>query len=238
MRPVPLLLAVAVLAAAGCGGSASTQRQSTATGPAARNDPAATLERFAEAARERNVGALWQLLSLRTRARLGPTLTDFHRRAGGVERLAGGFTIKDGYATILSEPLGGGSAVAAVGRSARRGSSGPDAFATALRFERGAWRVELGGPLRLRPLLPEPGKTIRTSFPQVALEIRSRTPIAEGGLWLDGVAFSAESGGVNNRWVTIWGRTGVPPEPGEHFVVGFARAGHAGAAVAWSFTVG
>jgi hypothetical protein len=225
------------MAAAGCGGAVSTKRERAKTEPASPNDPATTLERFAEAARGRNTDALWQLLSLRTRAKLGPTLAAFRRRAAAIEGRAGVFRLADGYSPLLSESLGGGAAVAAVARSGHPRLSGHDAYATALRFERGAWRVVLGAPLRLRGLLPEPGKTTANPLPQLALEIRSVTPIAQGGLWLDGVAFSAQSGGVNDRWITIWGRAGVTLAPGEHFVVGFARAGHDSAAVAWSFVV-
>jgi hypothetical protein len=235
-RPVrAALLVLAVLMVAGCGRAA---REIPATPAEARHDPALTLERFAAAAHDRDVEGLWTLLSAPARTRLGPTLADFRRRAPEIERRVGSFTSADGYATILSEPLGDGVAAAAVARSAAAGREGPHAYAATLRLEGGSWRIELGGSLRLRALLPEPGRTARLPFPQLALEIRARKPIVASALWLDGVAFSAQSGGVNDHWITIWGRPGAPLEPGQHFVVGFAQTASDLAALAWSFDVG
>lgn len=233
---LPLVLAALILS--GCGRSVSQPARTEATGPDRRTDPAGTLQLFTAAARDRDVRALWELLSARTRVRLGPTLADFERRAPDIERSVGSFTSGNRYETILSEPLDADFGVAAVARSAGPGPKGPDAFAASLRLERGAWRIELGGSLRLRALLPEPGATVTLSLPQIALEGRSRTTIVAGALWLDGVAFAAESGGVNDHWLTLWGRAGVPLEPGQHFVVGFARTERDIAAFAWSFFVG
>src|SRR5438128_995508 len=111
-RFAPLLLTAGALLTTGCGGAAAPR-----AGQATRESPASTLDHFPEAARDRNADVMWRLLSLRTRARLGPTLADFRRRATGLERLAGAFTTRAGYAAILSEPLGQRVAVAAVARS-------------------------------------------------------------------------------------------------------------------------
>ena len=130
------------------------------------------------------------------------------------------------FRVVLSERITADWAVAAI-----RWQRG--VYAAALRRERGAWRVELGAPIRLRALRPDPGERLRVRT-QLAVEIKATAPILEGGVWLDGKAVPTRSGGPSDRYLTLFtdpDRVGA----GTHAVIAFALAGDGAAALAWTF---
>lgn len=254
-RPL-LVLAIAALAVAGC----SLERDQGAEPPAetqpppaamteATEEPAApallagdeagaTLTSFVEAAGAGNAARMWALLSASTRERLGPTPAAFRaRRAKQLEKALGSFARRGAYELILAEPINAVWGVAAVaGERLVQGKSEYAAYAAALRFEAGRWKVELDAPVRLRPLAPDPGAT-KKAHPQLAVEITAGVPIREGGLWLDGIAFPADGGGFDDKHFTIFGEPFDAVANGEHSVVAFAIAGKSATATAWTFRV-
>jgi hypothetical protein len=108
-------------------------------------------------------------------------------------------------------------------------------YAAALRLDDGRWRVDLSRRVRIRILGPDPGAKA-DPIPQAAVEMNARGPLAESGLWLDGVPLQVKGGGSPTRG-TIYGAPASPLDPGRHVAVAFARTARAGTAVAWAFTV-
>jgi hypothetical protein len=176
---------------------------------------------------------MWMFLSERSRRQLGPSLDRFRgRSAARLRHEARPFGSRARIA--FSQPLGGGVAVAAVavGAGKRR-----EVYAVPLRFARGAWHVEVGDPLRIRILFPDPGASVESPTPGLVAEIDARAPIVDGELWLDGHPFDFKSGGRTNRRITMYGHaTPAAAPPGYHFAIAFAQAGYSVAAVAWTFS--
>jgi hypothetical protein len=229
--------AVAVLVAAGCSGeNGETESPQPPPDTAAQEllgeieqaRPGVALRDFVRATARRDEDRMWDRLSMPTRQRLGPTLTEFRRRAArGLERELAPLGRR--HALLLSETITASFAVAAVGRANR-------AYAAALRLEDGLWRIELGSPVRIDPLRPKPGETVARRT-QLAAEVSAGTPIVEAGLWLDGVAFPSRGGGPSPNALTMFGETSAL-EPGPHFAVAFASTQSNASAHAWAFRAG
>ena len=203
------------------------------------DEGARTMTHVVEAAGRGNAPAMWKLLSKSTRKRLGPTQNEFRAGAAqGFREGVGSFARAGRYKLILAEPINLDWGVAAItGRPKVEGRREFAAYAAALRAEDGTWKLELGAPVRLRPLSPDPGAT-KKQHPLLAVEISSKAAIAEGGLWLDGTAFPAEGGGSDARHFTIFGEPGNALRRGRHSVVAFGIAGKHATATAWTFRVG
>jgi hypothetical protein len=253
LLPIVVLL-FAAAAWAGCGDGderASPPPPATTTGstetesapappppppPAAAGErPGRVLTRFVRAARARTYAAMWELLSQPTQRRLGPSLERFRSGVGrGLARELGAF-VPGRSRAFLDEPITSLFAVAAYGGRTRLGGAQPYAtYAAALRREGGFWRLELGGPVELRPLGPDPG-SVENGAIQVAAEVESAAPIVEGGMWLDGQAVPGRSAGLGATRMTMFGdaRAGIPRGP--HAVVAFASTFADASALAWTF---
>ena len=205
-------LAIATLLCAGCVHTGSEERPRAAK----RERPGDVLVRFASS----DLATATQLVTRETRARIERGQVDIAR--GVPWRLAR----RPRFRVVLSERITADWAVAAI-----RWQRG--VYAAALRRERGAWRVELGAPIRLRALRPDPGERLRVRT-QVAVEVKASAPILEGGVWLDGKAVTTRSGGPSDRYLTFFSdadRVGA----GTHAVVAVALAGDGAAALAWTF---
>ena len=113
--------------------------------------------------------------------------------------------------------------------------SGRTAYAAALRLVDGRWRVDLSLKVRIRILGPDPGSTVGP-MPQVAAEITAPDPLAESGLWVDGIPLQVKGGGTP-RHGTIYGAPTFDLMPGQHTAVAYARTAQNGTAVAWMFKV-
>ncbi len=227
-----VLLAALCLLAAGCAGadreqeSASTTSAPRPSTDASPPEPGETLDAFVTAAAANDTKAMWLLLTARSRARLGPSLSAFRRGAGAklVARIAP--LAAPAVSRVLSERITLDVAVAAV--------AAPDAaFAAALRLENGNWLIELGGPIRIRALVPDPGESV-AALVHVAAEFKAPTAISEAGLWLDGRAVPAKGGGVSASYLTVFGEAGELAF-GAHSMVAFVVAGDEAAALAWPF---
>ena len=216
--------------------AATTETAPTTTEPEPfpTTTPGRVLTRFVRAARAENVGAMWELLSIPSQRRLGPTLEAF--RAAGGRRLAQelGRFLPGRSRVFLEEPITGTFAVAAYGGRTELGERRPFAsYAVALRLEEGGWRIELGGPVELRPLGPDPGETQSGPF-QLAAGAKANAPIMEGGLWLDGRAVPGRTAGQPND-VTMFSDARGRVPAGPHAVVAFAATFADASALAWNF---
>ena len=188
--------------------------------------PAETLSDFIRVASRGNAAATWALLSPATKQRYGPTLAAFRRgKARELERQLRAFrrTFDVQVAGRITELHGFGAATA-----------GAKAFGTALRLDGQEWSVELGGPVRIEAVRPEPGERVMRRT-QVAAEVKAGAPIEDAGLWLDGRALPARGGGLTNRAITMFADTGTL-EPGRHAAVAFAATASHATAYAWPFT--
>lgn len=200
-------------------GRASIERASVST-------PAVVLQRLVTAARASSALAMWRLLDLRSRERLGP----FPRfRQGAAPALTRQLAGLGRYRAILSEQITPAFSVAALADEGR-------AYAASLRREHGSWHITISGAVRLRAICPDPGDTV-VDRTQLAAEITANAPILEGGMWLDGLAFSTKAGGPHSRRITMWDEAPQPLKRGLHVVVAFASTATDATALAWTFSV-
>jgi hypothetical protein len=212
-----------VLLAAGCGGSSDA----TASEEAVSADPGReVIEAFVSAAAAEDAHGMWNLLSAPSRRRYGPTLADF--RAGEAKTLSRTLTpFSTGKLPVeVSENIDDLFGVVALSR-------GGHAFATPLRREADAWRVELPGPLKIDISGPPPGSKGKF-VDQVAVEVVGRTGPGTAVLYMDGVTLDPKiySGQTS---ATVYSSFPNGLEPGSHTVVAFATSGDSAAATAWTF---
>ena len=199
--------------------------------------PGPTLEEFVAAARAGDADAMWALLSAPTQERLGPTAAEFRRGQGRRLQTSLGSFIEGRSAVFVDEQVSANFAVAALGgRQTIRGKERRGAFAAALRYEDGDWRLELGGPVKLEALVPDPGE-VENENAQLAAGVAADAAILEGGLWLDGDAVAGESGGTDDRHITFYSDPVTDLERGPHAAVAFASTADDASALAWLFSV-
>ncbi|HZQ66025.1 MAG TPA: hypothetical protein VFA66_12435 [Gaiellaceae bacterium] len=226
-----------VLAVAGCGGTsaqpATTARASTTT--AAPADPGRdAIEAFAAAARRGRAASLWRMLSTSSRERLGPTLRAFRRDS--LTELRRGVGSLERFRVIVSERITPELGVVAIdgwrrdGRSSRRA-----VYAAVLRLERSSWKVELGGPVTIRPIGPDPGARERVAA-QVAAAVRGPGGAGTAVMYVDGQTVSPTVAGTASD-STLYANFDPGLDRGRHTVVVFATDGREASATAWAFTV-
>jgi hypothetical protein len=190
---------------------------------------------FVEAAGQGQTGVLWDLLSAATQERLGPTFAEFEQGAANELEEGVGALAAD-YGVLLAVETPGGFAVAAVG-GVRMAEGGEQlgAFGFALRPVRDTFRVEIGGPVEITPLVPERG--VVEPGDELAFGVRAPGPIDEGAIWVDGRPIKSRAFGEDPSQLVV---AGPPPDPlvaGPHVVIGFARSGDEATALAWTVGV-
>lgn len=243
--PVAVLFVALLPLAAACGGGSSgaTSQPSTAaatdqvTRPTAAPDTGAALRRFVEAAGAGDAATVWSLLSTVSQERLGPTQEDFARRYTESFRTGVGTFAGTAYETVLAVEMPSGWGVAAIaGDRVRQGQDEYGTYAAALRFEDGAWKLELGDEVVLRSVSPAEDPTADRR-PPIGVRIQAPAQVEEVGIWLDGQPLRGKASGTSPHDVTI---TGLPPgdlAPGQHVIVVFGRAGELAAAGSTPFRV-
>lgn len=260
-RGLTILLLVLALAAAGCSGDAevdpgtqptteaapTTGGTETDTGatettppepePFPEVTPGPILQRFVRAAAANDSDAMWRLLSIPSQRRLGPTPAQFRNGAGARLARQVGVFIPGRSRVFLEEPITALFAVAAYGGRTSVGEGQPfGTYAAAMRREEDGWRIELGGPVQLDPLGPDPGEVASGAF-QVAAGIEANAGIIEAGVWLDGQAVPGRASGAGDaRRLTIFGESTDRIPRGPHAVVAFASTFAEASALAWMFT--
>jgi hypothetical protein len=217
-----LALAVAPIAA-GCGGGTSAAPTATTPPPATKApaDPGRdAIEAFVGAARRGDAAAMWRMLSSSSRERVGPSLTAFrHDEAATLRRGLGSLRP---FKVIVSERITSEFGVVAIDDRRR-----VDAFA--LRLEGKRWRVELGSPVRIRPV----GKPLAV---QVAAAVEGPGGPGTAVMYVDGQTVNPEVAG-STRSSTIYANLDPALGPGRHTLVVFASDGREASASAWAFTV-
>lgn len=249
-RTVPLLLCL--LALAGCAGggdgdAAQTTPTTTAAGtttggggPAVdpgQADPVLgeALLRFVRAAAQGDAGAMWSLLSIPTRASIGPTLADF---SGGTaaEFQEGLGTLAGSARVVLSRRIDDQYGVAAIaGDRAVEGKQEYFAYGTALLNESGVWKLELGG-IVIAGLKPDPlaGTGDR---PRLASNVGAAGELTHLLMWLDGRPLRVANEGSTPFTAKLSATPAEPLKPGRHTVVTFAATPETATAIAWTFSV-
>ncbi len=237
-----VLLTMLLGLAAGCGGGGGgggggtpTTEPSTPAPPAtstAAGDPGkATIEAFVAAARRADASALWALLSSPSRERLGPTLERF--RKGPAGELVEGVGSIGRFHTVVSERITPEFGVVAID-GMRTGERA--VYAAALRLEGTRWRIELGGPTRVRPIGPDPDAK-EPVVAQIAGAVEGPGGAGTAVMYLDGQAVNPEIRETATG-STLFANFDPALDPGRHTVVLFASEGREASAAAWAFTVG
>jgi hypothetical protein len=227
------LALVVALVLSGCGGTstvtATKEEPTTTTAPA---DPGkAIVDALWLAARRGSAEALWALLSTSSKERLGPTLKEFRTGpAAELEASLGAFTSLRPFVSERITPEFG--VVAVDGR--RDGK--PAVYAVALRIEGASWKVELGGPVKIRPIGPDPGAR-ETVVAQVAAAVEGPGGTGTALMYVDGqTQTNLQSRGTSSN-ATLFANFEPALDPGRHTVVVFASDGREASATAWAFTV-
>ena len=112
-------------------------------------------------------------------------------------------------------------------------SRGKMAHAVVFRNVNGTWAPDRSGEVKVAILGPQPG-SIAPRLPQVAIEVSSKLPFVDSGLWVDGNELYEKGGGSATKG-TIYGAPPKKLAPGPHVAVGYARNIANGTAVAWVF---
>jgi hypothetical protein len=230
------LLIVLVVLLAGCGSgskSAQTGAQTTTAPPAtiSSGDPGTdAVEAFVAAAAAGNTQAIWGMLSTESRQRLGPTIAEFERGAGGqLTRRVGSF--RD-VKVIVSERVTPEFGVVAIdGR--RNGIR--SVYAVPLRLAGTEWKLELGGPVEVHPIGPDPGAR-EAIVAQIAAAVTGPAGTGTAVMYLDGHSENPTVAGTASN-ATMYVNFEPALDVGRHTVVVFASDDRNVAAAAWTFTV-
>lgn len=230
LKSILISLGALVLVVAACGGAEPGHRDATgtaapATGPVPDTAAGETLTSFVDAAGNADGSAMWELLSRRSRNRLGPSESDFERRfVRGFQAGIGSFA-GTGYTTVLSVRTPSGWGIAAIaGRRVRHGTPEFASYAAVLRLEGGTWKLELGDPVRVVSVEPRSGSRSDVR-PPIVVRITAASAVQEAGLWLDGAALPARVQATDGRDIRVEGRPAEALSSGWHVVVAFGRAG-------------
>lgn len=231
------LLLLGVALAAGCGGEKHPTTAPVTPAPVTTRsaDPGRdAIEAFVAAARKGQVAALWGMLSTSARERLGPSLARFRTHAAVplIERI-GAF---ERFRTIVSERITPEFGVVAIdGSRLVEGAHERSVYALALRLEGTQWKVELGSPVIVRPIGPDPGAR-ETVVAQVAAAVEGPGGAGTAVMYVDGETENPQVRGTASN-STLFANFEPALDPGRHTVVVFADDGREASATAWAFTV-
>ena len=221
---------VVVLAACGGGGD-KAQPTTIRLQPAPADPGKAAVEAALAAAAAGKIDQLWGMLSTRSRQRLGPTLGRF--RSGAGRELADRLGSLRNAKVIVSERITPEFGMVAVdGR--RNGKRA--VHAVPLRLEGTGWKLELGSPVKIRPIGPLPGKH-EPVVAQIAAAVTGPGGSGTAVMYLDGHTENPKVAGTSSN-STLYASFEPPLDPGRHTVVVFASDGGDAGATAWDFTAG
>jgi len=223
---------VLVVVLAACGGGGDKAQPTTIRLQPAPADPGkAAVEAALAAAAAGKIDQLWGMLSTRSRQRLGPTLGRF--RSGAGRELADRLGSLRNAKVIVSERITPEFGMVAVdGR--RNGKRAVDAVP--LRLEGTGWKLELGSPVKIRPIGPLPGKH-EPVVAQIAAAVTGPGGSGTAVMYLDGHTENPKVAGTSSN-ATLYANFDPALEPGRHTVVVFASDGGDAGATAWDFTAG
>jgi hypothetical protein len=229
-RLLPLVL-VLVLGLVACGGDKNAQTTSIRLQPAPADPGKAAVQAALAAAAAGKTDELWRMLSTRSKHRLGPTLRKFEN--GAADGLADRFGSLRNAKVIVSERITPEFGIVAVdGR--RNGKR--DVDAVPLRLEGTSWKLELGSPVKIRPIGPLPGKH-EPVVAQIAAAVTGPGGTGTAVMYLDGHTENPKVAGTSSN-ATMYANFDPALDPGRHTVVVFASDGGEAGATAWDFTAG
>ena len=198
--------------------------------------PGRVLTRFVRAAAAGNAAGMWRLLSVSSQRRLGPSFPAFRDQTAPLLARQVGVFVPGSSRLFLDEPITALFAVAAYGGRTTVGENRPfGTYAAALRRENADWRLELGGPVEIKPVGPDPGEAASGTF-QIAAGVEGNAAIVEAGLWLDGQAVPGRTAGQGVQQVTMFSESRARIPRGPHAIVAFASTFADASALAWMFT--
>jgi hypothetical protein len=108
--------------------------------------------------------------------------------------------------------------------------------AAPLRLEGTGWKLELGSPVKIRPIGPLPGKH-EPVVAQIAAAVTGPGGSGTAVMYLDGHTENPKVAGTSSN-ATLYANFDPALEPGRHTVVVFASDGGDAGATAWDFTAG
>ncbi|MCC6223731.1 MAG: hypothetical protein IT201_09625 [Thermoleophilia bacterium] len=217
--------------------AAGTEPPGNGTGPAAADEAgeaaAAVLDDVVEAAGAGNYLVIWELLTPASQERLGPGYDTFQIGPGReLEEGLGSFAGTP-YEVLVATSVADGVAVVAIaGQREAEGQSELAGYAAVLRDGGSGWKLELGGPVLLSPVVPGSGSLPAGVPAELVVGAEAPAPLEQALLWLDGKPVDAGLSGDSTA-PAITGRGAEPLGPGPHVLVAFARAGADAAAGAW-----
>jgi hypothetical protein len=227
-RFLPIVLVVVL---AGCGGSDKAAQTTTAPRPVttAAPDPGkGAVDGLLGAAAAGRTEAIWGMLSSSSKQRLGPTLGEFKSGAGG--ELTDSLASFSSPKVIVSERITPEFGVVAIDG---RQNGKKAVYAVPLRLEGTAWKLELGGPVKVRVLGPQPGS--RGLVAQIAAAVTGPGGTGTAVMYLDGHTENPKVAGTTGN-STMYANFDQALAPGRHTVVVFASDGRNAGATAWAFT--
>jgi hypothetical protein len=220
-------LALLVLALAGCGGGGKTTTNAVTTvalptTTTAGDQGKGVIDALVAAARAHRTDAVWGMLSTTSKQRLGPTLAAFRRSAGPT---LAPLAALGPYKEVVSERITPEFGVVAV-------DDGKEVYALPLRLEGSTWKAELGGPVTIKVLGPQPGS--KGLVAQIGVGVGGPSGVGTAVMYLDGQTENPKvyTTATNSTLVSDFD----PALPaGRHTVVVFATDGREAAAKAWWF---
>jgi hypothetical protein len=241
-RLIPFVLAALLLA--GCGGGKSAEPTTTTNDlPPALNPPTTktsgdpgkdAIDAFVAAAHAGKADAMWSMLSTATKRRWGP-LKRF-RNGTAIELAEGVGSFGNGsYKVIVSERITPEFGVVAIdGSRLAEGRREREVYAAALRLEGEQWTLELGGPVNVRAVGPDPGAHERI-VAQIAAAVSGKGGGGTAVVYVDGLTENPKVYGTPSNSTLV-----VNYEPaldrGRHTVVVFGSVGRDASATGWWFT--
>jgi hypothetical protein len=234
-RVAALALLAAVLA--GCGGGAKETTSGVTPPPplpTTSGDPGKdAITALVAAAREGRADAMWSMLSSPTKRRLGP-LPRF--RAHAAKSLGEQLGSLGRFTVIVSERITSEFGVVAIdGARVVAGRRQKDVYAAALRLEGSAWKFELGSPVHVRAIGPDPGAH-EDVVAQIAAAVSGEGGVGSAVIYVDGLTENPKVYGTQRNSTLV-----VNYEPaldaGRHTVVVFGNVGSDASATAWWFRV-
>lgn len=238
-RVVLGLALAAALAAGGCGGGSDSSSPSETTAPPPHDhpdDPAAreTLDRFVQAAGEKDLPAMWNMLDETSQQRYGPTEEQFAAGSGNdLAVVLGSFARPGGkYEHVLSKKITDRWSLAAItGYVTLEGSQEWGSYAAVVDHQGDEDKISLAGTVTFNPVTPEP-ELVAGDTPSIATEISASEPVLTSLLWVDDTPIASE---LAPDAILLTGTVAKPLEPGRHTVVSYVDTQSGAGANAYSF---
>jgi hypothetical protein len=200
-------------------------------------EAAKVLDDFVHAAGRKDYRAMFDLVSLRTRARYGDTPAAFEQNAGRQLAIVLGALARSGgtFEPVMAKRLSDTWSVAAIeGSVTAQNRTEHGAYAVPLRREEGKLRIELAGSATFNPVAPEPELKSKGK-PSIATEVTAGEPIIRKFVWVDDHPYPAT---LSPDEILLTADVDTPLPKGRHVVVTYAETQSSSGANAYSFEVG